>query len=60
MEWINCSQRIPENGVFVLIFNGSLNIGYLDEESGAFWTSDDFKRLDGVTHWMDLPELPKQ
>ena len=54
-EWIPCSERMPEHGDMVLVFNGnSIEIDAL--ATGGF----DFECwCDSVTHWMPLPEMPE-
>lgn len=67
MNWIKCSERMPENGKRVLVVtenNGYswIDIGYIDE--AGYWTIDgeiwDKKSDPAITHWMPLPELPKE
>ena len=53
-DWIQCSERMPEHGDMVLVFNGnSIEIDAL--ATGEF----DFECwCDSVTHWMPLPAPP--
>ena len=54
-DWIQCSERMPEHGEMLLVFNGNsieidaLSIGGFDFEC---W-------CDSVTHWMPLPDMPE-
>ena len=62
-EWIKCIDRLPKDGERVLVYEISeltgdhtIHIEYLyheDEDDSQF---EDGK---GVTHWMPLPEPPK-
>ena len=54
-DWITCSERMPEHGDMVLVFNGnSIEIDAL--ATGGF----DFECwCDSITHWMPLPEMPE-
>lgn len=67
MNWIKCSERLPEKGVDVLAWDGvgqgvwfldengewdQSNVGYLDELAMAL------RDLNPITHWMPLPEPP--
>ena len=62
MEWISVKDRLPEKEDEVLAyeFHGDINIAYIrgnewrNLESG--WAMDKTH----VTHWMPLPEPPKQ
>jgi hypothetical protein len=68
--WIKCSECLPECGKVLMCFgepffglsDPTIEAGYYDEESEAwrFWTFDREVKGFGVTHWMPLPELPKQ
>ena len=62
MEWIKCNERMPEDSVFVLIFDGKeqcvarLNAGsWYMNDMGAEWINGLY-----VTHWMPLPEIPNK
>jgi hypothetical protein len=52
MVWVNVSERLPEQGERAILFS---------PEYGIF-TETEFTQLAdwwGVTHWMPLPEPPK-
>ena len=66
-EWISVKERMPKDGQEVIAFTKDEIIGFMDYrgESSATdeWWTDDFGnalRYDDVTHWMPLPELPKE
>ena len=57
MEWIKCSDRMPEQFKAILVFN----------DYGEFWCGAYDRYLDfycdsvlveGITHWMPLPPPP--
>jgi hypothetical protein len=59
MEWIKCSDRMPEDGEEVMTF------GDWGRQQGTyvhnFWRlcgGDNIASPDDVTHWMPLPEAP--
>jgi hypothetical protein len=58
MEWISCDERMPEYGVYLICHTDN----YIVIASLLYkkWTGLD----DGIeyypTHWMPLPEPPKQ
>lgn len=64
-EWISVKERLPEKFVSVLVYMPgekplpTVHEGYLMPD--ARWYSNFFKRdEDEVTHWMPLPEPPKE
>lgn len=64
-EWIPVSERLPEDSGYYLVvyrdkYNGSISIAfdmYVKCKAGEWWEND-FMR--DVTHWMPLPEAPKE
>ena len=61
MKWIKCSERMPEDEVLLwngkFVYMGSLTSFYKVRE----WIigDDDYRDIDFFTHWMPLPEGPK-
>lgn len=71
MEWIKCSDRLPElaNDIHsnsVLVFTGRfIRVGWLIDINGCVGTPEyewwnGLGPLINVTHWMPLPEPPKE
>lgn len=63
MKWISCKDKMPDDGVNVLIYAGNrmISLAWYDKDMGYFYICDsDYKysSLD-VTHWQPLPEPPK-
>ena len=61
-HWISVEERLPENGKFVLVSDGDdidtacrYKALTQDEVETFFWDS-----VLEVTHWMPLPEPPKE
>lgn len=60
--WTKCSERLPEAGVWVLVFTPDdadrpikdLQFVYEDPEDGQCWLTGE-----RVTHWRPLPAKPK-
>lgn len=75
MDWISVKDRVPNPSTYVLALTapGALSIGqnvivadYIhpkSEDHGVFviaYTNYDDKNIVPVTHWMQLPEPPKE
>lgn len=58
MRWIKCSDRLPENDEYVLVFNKGPCAIYINAYStcNCRWL---LERCRDVTHWMPLPEFPQ-
>lgn len=65
MEWIRVKDRLPEKSGAYLTFldNKGTEVFSYSERHKAFNADDDddgcVYAIDGVTHWMPLPEPPK-
>jgi len=66
-QWIKVEDKLPEVEKDVLLFDpGSCQrifLGYIEcEGAGKFWRVDGFSNcyLGDFTHWMPLPEPPKE
>lgn len=62
MKWIPVSERLPDNWQLVLVCNIREDwIGCWEYSCGEEWSDYylTFSTSD-ITHWMPLPELPKE
>lgn len=70
-EWISVKDRMPELHVEVLVYgilpyeiHPEIHQCYLCDVNGKnkleFWTSISAYDVKNVTHWMPLPEPPKE
>ena len=70
MEWISVAERLPDSGQYVLVcctMKVTSKIDYVNAVTMAFVCEEGFvdTELDeviteGPTHWMPLPEPPKE
>lgn len=66
MNWIKTSERLPEPGENVLVLDKGLemNVAYLSAPTnfGSVWKDSIKYRVykPEITHWMPLPEPPKE
>ena len=59
-QWIPVTGRLPDDGQWVLVWGHGQHIPtMMFRESGA-WIDDQFEFHTTVTHWMPLPEPPKE
>jgi hypothetical protein len=68
MKWIKVSDKLPEEHEIVLVTDGKdiekgqiINLYNIDDIQSKWFVCDEFADFRGahVTHWMDLPSLPK-
>jgi len=65
MEWISVKDGLPESGFNVLTYNGNyVHEGYFaynknKPRRNIFYISGSKIESDDITHWMPLPEPPK-
>lgn len=59
MDWISVKDRLPEEGDDFLVCVKEKN-GYCYIDIMSFWIRVGEWSIEGVTHWMPLPELPKK
>lgn len=59
-RWVRCKDEMPKDGDWVLIWAKAYTVTIQAfHESGA-WIDDRFEKYTDVTHWMPLPEPPKE
>ena len=60
-EWISVDERLPEDAIDVLVFvrNGNLSYTCIAHTLKGRWLSRGIL-LDKVTHWMGIPDPPKE
>lgn len=60
MEWIKCSDRMPEQYKEVIIITDCKSIFVASLNSRMTWDDGDFfDDIRDVTHWMSLPNPPQ-
>lgn len=61
-KWIKCSEQEPPGKTSVLIYDGeSIITGFYEKEKQIYdLSANEIKDSDLVTHWMPLPEPPKE
>lgn len=59
-EWIPCSERLPDDGQWVLVWGKWQENPIMMFRENDAWIDDQFEFYDTVTHWMPLPEPPKE
>jgi len=65
VEWIKCSDRLPSRGKMVLGTQGNYIFFCMYDPFSALgkdglWVTEDHIEFDNITHWMPLPELPRE
>ena len=70
MEWIDVNDRLPENNSDVLVYDSDYNTVYSANYNSKYFNQTGFwlneaggeyqYEFEYVTHWMPLPEPPKQ
>ncbi len=58
-KWISVKDRLPEPGSYVLVFTDD-HCDYTAHYDGYWWLSGKPALSYKVTHWMPLPEPPKE
>ena len=61
-EWISIKERLPENARMVLVYVEWKRIFDAWYANGIWYEFSEASQMldfDGVTHWMSLPEPPK-
>lgn len=63
MKWIKCSDRLPEEGQHVLIFDKIIYNKIYEKEYGFYDGSLNYYcpvgLIKNASHWMPLPQHPK-
>ena len=55
-KWVSVEERLPKNGQWVLTYCG----GYANWFELNKWCGDSWLKIMPVTHWLPLPEPPKE
>lgn len=68
MEWIKCSERLPEEGEYVIVYDGNLDLdnkafyeiaAYRTFNNRSVFVSGPYS-LQNIKFWMPLPLPPKE
>ena len=60
-KWIPLKERLPSNGDFVLVADSRENYVNCFMFDRGWWYSEGYRiSMEEVTHWMPLPEPPKE
>lgn len=61
-KWVSVKDYLPEDGECVLFYNKYYAIGMAEIINGGFYdvTRETSGEMIGVTHWMPMPEAPKE
>jgi hypothetical protein len=59
MEWIKCSDKLPQKDLECLIYDINKQIYNACFNGQYFYTGEYDIEIEDVTHWMPLPEPPK-
>ena len=66
MKWINCEERLPKHNDEILVFcdDGIVTARFNKKGKHFYWSAKcccihEVESPFNVTHWMDLPEPPK-
>lgn len=65
MTWISVKDRLPEEDLYVIVFKNDdspmVTFGFLCKDSyGNHFLDKTQKLIRNVSHWMPLPEPPKE
>lgn len=63
MDWISVKDKLPEKDISVLTFDGTyINVMeyWYDEDGKQVWFNPPSPPSDNITHWMPLPNPPKE
>lgn len=58
--WISVKDKLPEDGEVLCYGHGEYLVGSLYELYGKYNCEADDTMIENVTHWMPLPEPPKE
>ncbi len=62
-EWISVKDRLPKSRFVVLAYEkplNTINMSFYENNSESWIDCDSGYYLNSVTHWMPLPEPPKE
>lgn len=65
-EWVSVKERLPEDGITVMVWHDTLEheFAYVDsDELFRAWydvLGNEIEAFPNITHWMPLPDVPKE
>lgn len=60
MNWIKVEDALPNDIEYVLVYGHDVDIAYCNRTHYAWWADGYEYALEGITHWMPLPEQPEE